>query len=503
MSPDIAIPIATDNGCHSTEKQDQDLLYMRTNNPRGSWKSIAGEVGMTGAPCMKRFQVIRPKASTSKVTSEETEDPEPTITEAEKKAGNTAKRVEGAQQNLKVQLQPGVNTGRSMTTPELFLTEDDAASFNLGSLEDEDVVLPPTQATAEDSEESKVGYNWTDEADQELVRLRRSKRKSSWPKIAKKLNAPIDLCKERFQLIKLRGSANKASKEERKARKAKKPSKVRWYDMREGISEPEFDFELQSDADIACSVTPKSHHWGDDYDRTKILDQEAEQVGFGGGDDTGGFYGTWANRADPNKRSACVENGGWDSAPRSDTEGDGWNRAAPVSGPSSDDGRPVDAWSSCGSGSICNPPSMKNGDSTRKKKIEPAAVAPKPYEITYWATVECGDQIVHIPIDSSNVAGPEKIILDGPAKKVWKWVQEKGLSDKIGLQDAFDLAKDIYGVDAVEEETDDSDTPQSASRSSDVWNTICVACGRDATRCECGLGRTRCSKDKDGFYWDA
>jgi hypothetical protein len=76
-----------------------------------------------------------------------------------------------------------------------------------------------------------------------------------------------------------------------------------------------------------------------------------------------------------------------------------------------------------------------------------AIPVPKPYTVTFWATVECGEDSMNIPIDSSNVSGPEKLILDGPAKKVWKWVQEKGLGDKIGLQDAFDLAKDMQEDD--------------------------------------------------------
>ncbi|KAH7071220.1 hypothetical protein BKA63DRAFT_517547 [Paraphoma chrysanthemicola] len=70
-------------------------------------------------------------------------------------------------------------------------------------------------------------------------------------------------------------------------------------------------------------------------------------------------------------------------------------------------------------------------------------LALEPYTVTYWATVECGDHITHIPLDSNNVTGSEKMILDGPAKKVWKWVQDKGLVNSISLQDAYDLAKDI------------------------------------------------------------
>jgi hypothetical protein len=84
-------------------------------------------------------------------------------------------------------------------------------------------------------------------------------------------------------------------------------------------------------------------------------------------------------------------------------------------------------------------------------KSEPIPPAPKAYTVTYWATVKCGDYTSHIPIDNLNVSGPVKAILDGPAKKVWKWVQDKGLGDNVSLQDAFDLAKDMEGNEDDEE----------------------------------------------------
>jgi hypothetical protein len=81
----------------------------------------------------------------------------------------------------------------------------------------------------------------------------------------------------------------------------------------------------------------------------------------------------------------------------------------------------------------------------------------KSFTVTYWATVECGDDTIHVPVNSSNVTGPEKLILGGPAKEVWKWVQEKGLGDKIGLKDAFDLAKDMKCGDEEEEDIVEND----------------------------------------------
>jgi len=95
------------------------------------------------------------------------------------------------------------------------------------------------------------------------------------------------------------------------------------------------------------------------------------------------------------------------------------------------------------------------GTSTTDGNLPDTAKSPKPkrqassaYTVTYWATVKSGDKIVHIPIDSDNVTGTEKAIVESNTmKKAWKWMQDTGLGDKVGLQDAFDLAQDIHEVD--------------------------------------------------------
>lgn len=76
----------------------------------------------------------------------------------------------------------------------------------------------------------------------------------------------------------------------------------------------------------------------------------------------------------------------------------------------------------------------------------PEPPKPTPYSITYWATIEHGNQEIHIPIDSANVSGPEKSIIEGTSamKKLWMWMQEKGLNDKVSLQDVYDLAEEMY-----------------------------------------------------------
>lgn len=96
-----------------------------------------------------------------------------------------------------------------------------------------------------------------------------------------------------------------------------------------------------------------------------------------------------------------------------------------------------------------NQPSPESGASPPAHGLpHPAAST---YRVTYWAKVESGDQSIDVPIHCDNVLGPEKAILhdDLGLRTVWKWMQDKGLDGKVGLQDAFDLAKILrHGEDA-------------------------------------------------------
>ena len=75
-------------------------------------------------------------------------------------------------------------------------------------------------------------------------------------------------------------------------------------------------------------------------------------------------------------------------------------------------------------------------------------IAPyQPCRVTYWATIESGGSEIKIPICSGDVSGPEKTIATQDLPKVWKWVHDKGLGDKVGLQDAFDLARSMHKND--------------------------------------------------------
>jgi hypothetical protein len=78
-------------------------------------------------------------------------------------------------------------------------------------------------------------------------------------------------------------------------------------------------------------------------------------------------------------------------------------------------------------------------------KPEPAPY--KPCRVTYWANIESGTSTIKIPIASKYVSGPEKTIATQELPKVWRWVHDKGLGDKVGLQDAFDLARSMHKND--------------------------------------------------------
>ncbi|XPT03617.1 hypothetical protein M3J09_012706 [Ascochyta lentis] len=81
---------------------------------------------------------------------------------------------------------------------------------------------------------------------------------------------------------------------------------------------------------------------------------------------------------------------------------------------------------------------------------QPQPASHPSYTVTYWATIESGGKEIRVPIDSKNVCGPEKTVVDVGMQKVWKWIHDKGLNDKVGLQDAFDLAQAMQEEGYVE-----------------------------------------------------
>jgi hypothetical protein len=96
----------------------------------------------------------------------------------------------------------------------------------------------------------------------------------------------------------------------------------------------------------------------------------------------------------------------------------------------------------------------------------------KDFTVTYWATVESGKHTVHIPINAKDVCAPEKDIINAGMKKVWKWVQDKKIQDKVTLQDAFDLAKDMQPEPDDEYDSDTSESnPSKPGWLSAAWDS--------------------------------
>ncbi|KAI4949410.1 hypothetical protein J4E91_005149 [Alternaria rosae] len=231
---------------------------------------------------------------------------------------------------------------------------------------------------------SSCASSWTKEMDENLIRWTTEDAKITWTAIAGALGMTVKECKDRFKV--LRPPEGKAS------------------------STKEDKFKKQQDKA---------------KDKTDAV--RAAPSAISG--DHGGSRDPWADLFGMPSSSCAWEydHPAWLTNP--DSPPGNWGSPEPDPQSSGDD-----AWASIG-----------NRDDPNNAP-EPEAPASTDYTVTYWVTVEAGDKTIHIPVDSSNVSGPEKEIIDGSIgmKKIWKWAQEKGLSDKISLQDAFDLAKDMH-----------------------------------------------------------
>jgi hypothetical protein len=134
------------------------------------------------------------------------------------------------------------------------------------------------------------------------------------------------------------------------------------------------------------------------------------------------------------------------------------------------------------------------------------ATSTKGYTITYWATIESEDQTIHIPIENNNVSGPEKAVLEGPAKTVWKWIQEKRLGDKVGLQDVFDLAKDVQiGVEdtttlVADQKRGHDDCP--SHQEPNCWEAQASLSPSGGSRDDCGELSAHCRYRTTGYSQD-
>jgi hypothetical protein len=328
---------------------------------------------------------------------------------------------------------------------------------------------------------------WTKKQDQDLLCQKAFYPMRPWAQIADKVGLPPSMCRERFKVIRPEQSKPKLTKKQKQELKKKQCHKAFVPKTIAGIAKqdtcPNSDvidaseicrdifgnFEGYNDAafgGVNNTIPEQDDCWGS-------IASVSENPGTG--DDTWGLADTsrcdygWPNTRIVEDDNVCGNGGGVE-------EGGCDDRGLGDSHPG-----------------LCSPSLTERVFGTKSTPVNPAS---KNYIVTYWATVECDDQIIHIPIDNNNISGPEKIILDGPARKVWKWIQEKGFSGKFGLQDAFDLAKDLHSDD--EEEASNSCPlpkplyPPGFSRTpsplpTGQYENWCNGCGEVSEYCGCKI----------------
>jgi hypothetical protein len=262
---------------------------------------------------------------------------------------------------------------------------------------------------------------WTKTRDNHLLDLKARFPNRSWAKIADGIGLPVFMCKERFEVIKPTQPKPKLTKKQKKQLKKQQSSEVEVSGAFAGTAKQ----NTGSKSDVMNAASPIQSGIFDNIKSNSDTVLESVNGAAIGREDC------WGGTANAN------DHPGWGGDSWAQTiRGDAVSVGDGISEANHDDWRPSRLWTSV-------PPTPRISSTNS----EPADPAPKNYMVTYWATVECDDQMIHIPINNNNISGPEKTVLDGPAKKVWKWVQDKGLGDKVGLQDALDLAQDVHGDD--------------------------------------------------------
>jgi hypothetical protein len=306
--------------------------------------------------------------------------------------------------------QQGKSWGVS-STEKVNIEEDDSQSIT-ATMSVRDALTLPNLDTL-------WAARWTKAMDEKLLRWKTDEVKIKWSVIADSLDITVQECKHRFNV--LRPSKGKAN-----------PTKERKSEQQQG------------DTVKAPSVRAVIPEIGRD---PAVLDEPLDSS------------------------KSC----GWPKMPYLDC-----GRECQSEGKDAEQTRPASHAAGWDTASVNEPPEMFYSSyiaptSDTASASTPKAPVPGTYTVTCWAAIESGDKIFHVPVDRSNVSGPEMAIIEGSTgmKKVWKWVQEKGLVHTVSLQDAFDLAKDMHGEDendqsVTEEPQVAQETSRSFSRYSDV-----------------------------------
>jgi hypothetical protein len=301
---------------------------------------------------------------------------------------------------------------------------------------------------------------WVPDMDNKLLSLRADR--TSWVDIAKQLNVELTECKRRFEHTKPKGWTRKVKKQTKKQKAAAAKKQLAHQGAATTTSTTKVESIVVEDTDSTAWGAP-AHEWPEacfwDYDDLWTAEQETRLLWMRQEDCM-----SWELIAATMRKSvldclkrfehltASAKDNSSGSEPPVQDNNPGWYTGG-CWGVSNEEG-------SNGSDNASNsgwitPPPLSGGcweaSSRRQGSPEPQPATYVPPTVTYWATIESAGQKVHIPVDSRHVSGPEKNIAASGMQKVWKWVHDMRLDDKVGLQDAFDLAQSMHEEEDMEE----------------------------------------------------
>ncbi|KAJ4341501.1 hypothetical protein N0V95_007230 [Ascochyta clinopodiicola] len=331
---------------------------------------------------------------------------------------------------------------------------------------------------------------WTPQLDRNLLSLR--KKKEPWRKIHEVLGMSVQDCKARFSEIAPKGGKPKS-------KKGSKKSSTKLFILLGGEYANE-DAHADKQHGDGWMTPDESYDWGEIKSKRDHDGVNNNNISFNADDDKptvqfrdcGCEAGDWCfgheaaptagedpwGAADTSDKQAyraiCCNRPDWcgcgnstdqiNAASKNAEAADGWGTVAEHGDPWGDCGSrtppPYDhnnpSWnsglkfpvSSKPASSDCGGQGWSGPDTSQSK---PWSILHPPYTVSYWATIESGDDQIHVNIDSKNVSGPEKSVVNGGMQKLWKWVHDKDLTGKIGLQDTFDLAQAMHEGEQDEE----------------------------------------------------
>ncbi|KZM19959.1 uncharacterized protein EKO05_0009982 [Ascochyta rabiei] len=317
---------------------------------------------------------------------------------------------------------------------------------------------------------------WSPEIDRDLMSLK--EKKKSWRDIHERLGIPAGDCKARFKEIKpadWRPNSKKAGKKSAAKLFTLSKGKDKGKDVR-AETQHSGGWMLENARDRGpCDSNPdRDHVHGNDIGYNADDDKPTVQTRDCGCEDNGWCYcptaaevlRTTADTSDNQSWCAgCGYHPDWcicwlnsmdQTDPVKNTEAaDGWGNAVEDPWGTRDSPTPpLRDYNSSGwdfGHGIPVPPKPASSDDGNQRwgmpdtsQHQPRSAPYTPYTVTYRATIEFGDKEMNVPIDGKNVYGPEKTVVEGGMQKVWKWVHDKDLASKIGLQDAFELAQAMH-----------------------------------------------------------